>query len=185
MITKNMVTSWILIILTGMSGLSPAATTGISDATEQSSAAGKWSFLATGTCKCIDDSCKEISCTGVSGVSYEDARLKAQIAIEAEARRQNGRIVGIPSITIRVESKFEISEVVNAQQARLVIYTYNIRYFRNGAVVHQETWETVAPDPAYAAAYASNHSMVVSQRLRERGLDVDRTSAVVTATRPQ
>jgi hypothetical protein len=182
MLPKNVATSWILIILMGMSGLSPAATTGTSDATEQSAAAGKWIFSATANCRCEDNSCKVISCSGESGVSYEDAKFKAQLSLASQARLENGKIDGAPSITIRFESK--ITESVNAEQSQLTVFTYQIRYFVRGAVVHEETWETVAQNPTLAAAYAGNHSMAVSQRLRERRLDIDRTSAVVTGKRP-
>lgn len=82
-----------------------AANAGGGPAPEQSLAAGKWKYFAQGTCICEDNKCKVVTCTGESGVSYEDARFKAQLSLAAQARSENGRIVGAPSITVRFESK--------------------------------------------------------------------------------
>jgi hypothetical protein len=71
--------------------------------TEGESLRGKWKYHAQATCRCADNSCKVITCDGESGVSYEDARFKALLALQFQARAENGRIEGTPTITVRVE----------------------------------------------------------------------------------
>ncbi len=67
--------------------------------------AGKWTYFASANCRCADKTCKVITCSGESGVSYEDARVTARLSLEAQARWENGQIEGIPSIVIRFETK--------------------------------------------------------------------------------
>jgi hypothetical protein len=60
-----------------------------------------WELTASGTCRCADNTCKEISCSAEVGVSVEDTKRRLHAQLEAIARSKNGQLVGEVKFTLR------------------------------------------------------------------------------------
>ncbi len=60
---------------------------------------------ATGICRCVDGSCKQVSCSAEAGVSLEASKQQLRLELEAQAQSQNGTL-DQASVRFTIRKKF-------------------------------------------------------------------------------